>query len=52
MHLSFYQYLIGRLIKLNNGFVIPDSDPPVINILYGNQEFVDDLDYFILCSLL
>ena len=26
----------GRLfIKLNNAFLFPDLDPPIINILYG-----------------
>ena len=33
-------------IKFNNTFVFPDTEPPIINILYGIR------DQFLLCSVL
>ena len=30
----FYQYVADCFIKLNNAFVLPDPEPPIISILY------------------
>ena len=31
----FYQYLTDYLLNLIKGFVFPDPELPIINILYG-----------------
>ena len=48
-----YKYILSMSgwfsIKLNNKFVFPDPEPPIINILYGWSEIYGQ---FLLCSVL
>ena len=57
---SYNGYYINEILSISgywfirwiDEFLFPDPEPPIINILYNDQEFLANLDYVILCFLL